>query len=92
MAFAVAVPLLGAVLVGVAIDRQMGTAPWGVLVATLVGLVLAGGLVFVLVSRYLTENPPGPVTDAAREAGRRWDREIREAEAERERRREAGED
>jgi hypothetical protein len=43
---------------------------------------------FVVIRRYIAANPQEPVSDAAREAGRRWEREI----AERERKKETGED
>lgn len=88
VAAAIAIPLLVAALAGVAIDTRLGSAPWGLLAAILAGLVVAGSGVFLLVRAYLAANPIGPTSDQARAAGRRWEGEI----AERERRREAGEE
>ena len=92
MGFQVAVvvggPLLIAAVVGQKLDERFGTAPTLGLVAILVGLALAGLGMFLVIKRYIDANPERPVSDAAREAGRRWEREI----AERERKREAGED
>lgn len=80
-------PLLVAAYVGDALDRQLGTTPWLGLVAILVGLGVAGVGMFLVIRRYIRMNPVGPTSDAAREAGRRWQGEVEE----RERRREAGE-
>ncbi|HKW77831.1 MAG TPA: AtpZ/AtpI family protein [Candidatus Limnocylindria bacterium] len=92
MGFQVAVvvggPLLIAAVVGQRLDEQYGTTPtWG-LVSILVGLAIAGLGMFLVIKRYIDANPQQPVSDAAREAGRRWEREI----AEREAKKEAGEE
>jgi len=88
VAIVVAVPLLVAALVGDALDRRLGTAPALGLALVLLGLGVAGVGVFMILRRYLALNPIAPPTEAAREAGRRWQREIEEEE----RRREAGEE
>lgn len=80
-------PLLVAAYVGDALDRQLGTTPWLGLLAIVVGLSVAGAGMFLVIRRYIRMNPVGPTSDAAREAGRRWQGEVEE----RERRREAGE-
>lgn len=85
IAAVVAVPLIVGALVGNWLDERYGTAPWALLVSILAGLGLAGGGMFAVLRRYVEENPAGAVTDAAREAGRRWEREIEEE------KREAGE-
>ena len=72
IAAAVGVPLVAASLLGTTIDERYGTAPWGLLVSILLGLGLAGGGMFVILRRYLRENPVGPASEAAREAARRW--------------------
>jgi F0F1-type ATP synthase assembly protein I len=92
MGFQVAVvvggPLLAGAVVGQKLDEMYGTAPTLGLVSILVGLVVAGLGMFFVLKRYIAANPPRPVTDAAREAGRRWEREI----AEQERKKESGEE
>jgi F0F1-type ATP synthase assembly protein I len=91
MGFQVAVvvggPLFVAAVVGQKLDERFGTAPNLGLVSILVGLAIAGLGMFWIIKRYIDANPQQPVSDAAREAGRRWDREI----TERERKKEAGE-
>lgn len=79
-------PLLVAAYVGDALDRQLGTTPWLGLLAIFVGLGVAGVGMFLVIRRYIRMNPVPPTSDAAREAGRQWQREIEE----RERRREGG--
>lgn len=81
-------PLLIAATAGDALDRRLGTVPWLGLLSILVGLAVAGTGVFFVLRRYISLNPISPTSEAAREAGRRWQREIQE----RERRREAGEE
>lgn len=92
MGFQVAVvvggPLLAAAIIGQKLDERFGTAPNLGLLSILLGLALAGLGMFLVIKRYLDANPQQPVTDAAREAGRRWEREI----AERERKKETGEE
>ena len=92
MGFQVAVvvggPLLIAVLVGQKLDEALGTAPALAFTSVFVGLALAGLGMFLVLKRYIAANPQQPVSDAAREAGRKWEREI----AEQERKKEAGEE
>jgi putative F0F1-ATPase subunit (Ca2+/Mg2+ transporter) len=80
----VAVPIALGAWLGQKLDEQVGTAPWGLLVLTFAGMALAGLGVAILIKRYLEENPVGPVTDAARKAGRRWEAEIDERDSRRE--------
>ena len=84
----VAVPIVVGAWLGQKLDDSAGTAPWGLLGLTFLGMAIAGIGVAYLVRRYLAENPIGPVSDRARRAGRNWQAEMDE----REREREAGED
>ena len=88
MGFQVAVvvggPLLIAAYLGQKLDEQFGTAPTLGLVAILVGLAVAGLGMFLIIRRYIARNPTPPTSDAAREAGRRWEREIQEQEKKKE--------
>jgi hypothetical protein len=86
--FIIAVPIAIGAWLGLQIDRAAGTSPIGLLGLIFLGMVIAGLGVWMLIRRYAEENPVPPSTERAREAGRRWEAEIRE----RERRREAGED
>lgn len=92
MGFQVAVvvggPLLAAAYIGQRLDETYGTAPSLALVSILLGLVIAGLGMFVVIKRFIALNPVPPTSDAAREAGKRWEREI----AEREKKKEAGEE
>ena len=92
MGFQVAVvvggPLLVGAIVGQKLDENFGTAPTLGLVAILIGLTVAGLGMYVVIKRYIDANPQQPVSDAAREAGRKWEREI----AEQERKKESGEE
>jgi hypothetical protein len=92
MGFQVAVvvggPLLIAAVLGQKLDERFGTAPTLGLVSILVGLAIAGFGMYVVIKRYLDANPQQPVSDAARKAGQQWERDI----AERERKKEAGEE
>jgi F0F1-type ATP synthase assembly protein I len=92
MGFQVAVvvggPLLAAAYIGQKLDEQFGTAPNLALVTILVGLAVAGLGMFLIIRRYIARNPLPPTSDAAREAGRRWEREIQE----REQKKESGEE
>lgn len=88
MGFQVAVvvggPLLIAAWVGQKLDDLYGTAPTLGLVAILVGLAVAGLGMFVIIRRYIARNPTPPTSEAAREAGRRWEREIQDQEKKKE--------
>jgi hypothetical protein len=92
MGFQVAVvvggPLLLAAYVGQKLDEAYGTTPTLGLVSILVGLAVAGLGMWFVIKRYIDANPQRPVSDAAREAGKRWEREIQDAE----KKKEAGEE
>ena len=88
VALVVGVPLLVAAVAGDALDRRFGTTPWLGLALIVLGLGVAGAGMFWVLRRYMRLNPVPPTSEAAREAGRRWLREIEE----RERKREAGEE
>jgi len=83
----VAVPIAIGAWLGLKLDEAAGTSPWGLLGLIFLGMALAGAGVWVLIKRFTEENPVRPSTERAREAGRRWDAEVRE----RERKREEGE-
>ncbi|OLC56769.1 MAG: hypothetical protein AUH85_05280 [Chloroflexi bacterium 13_1_40CM_4_68_4] len=78
--FIIAVPIAVGAWLGLQIDRAAGTSPIGLLALIFVGMVIAGVGVAVLIRRYAAENPIEPSTERAREAGRRWQAEIDEAE------------
>jgi F0F1-type ATP synthase assembly protein I len=84
----VAVPIVAGAWLGQKLDDSAGTAPWGLLGLTFLGMAIAGIGVAYLVRRYLAENPIGPVSERARRAGRSWQAELDE----RERERDEGED
>lgn len=84
----IAVPIALGAWLGLKLDEAAGTSPWGLLGLIFVGMAVAGGGVAMLIKRYSDANPIRPSSDRAREAGRRWQAEV----AERERKREAGED
>lgn len=80
VAAAVAVPLIGAAWLSQQVTQDTGVQ----LVIVLAGLVVAGLGMYVVLRRYLARNPDEPVTERAREAGRHWEAEVREAERKRE--------
>ncbi|HEY7624027.1 MAG TPA: AtpZ/AtpI family protein [Candidatus Limnocylindria bacterium] len=84
----IAVPIAIGAWLGLKLDEAAGTSPWGLLGLIFVGMAVAGAGVWMLIRRFTEENPIRPSTERAREAGRKWEAEIREREA----RREAGED
>lgn len=84
IAAAVAAPLFGAAWLSQNVTKDTGTQ----LAIVMAGLVVAGLGMYVVLRRYLAKNPDEPVTERAREAGRTWEAELREAE----RKREMGED
>jgi F0F1-type ATP synthase assembly protein I len=92
MGFQVAVvvggPLLIGAVVGQKLDERFGTTPMLLLVSILLGMAIAALGMFVVIKRYLAANPDQPVSDAAREAGRKWEREIQDQE----RKKQAGEE
>ena len=83
----IAIPISGGAWLGLKLDEATGTSPWGLLGLIFVGMVIAGFGVATLIKRFSDDNPTTESTERAREAGRRWDSEIRE----RERKRELGE-
>lgn len=84
----IAIPIALGAWLGLKLDEATGTTPWGLLGLIFAGMVIAGFGVAALIKRFSDENPTTASTERAREAGRRWDSEIRE----RERKRELGED
>ncbi len=84
----IAVPIVVGAWLGLKLDEAAGTSPIGLLGLIFVGMAIAGGGVWLLIKRFTDDNPIPPSSDRAREAGRRWEAEIRE----RERQRETGED
>ena len=78
--FIIAVPIAIGAWLGLQIDRAAGTSPIGLLVLIFVGMAIAGVGVAFMIRRYAEENPIEPSTERAREAGRRWEAEIREKE------------
>lgn len=68
----IAVPIALGAWLGLKLDEAAGTSPWGLLGLIFVGMILAGAGVWVQIKRFTAEFPQGPVTDRAREAGRRW--------------------
>lgn len=84
----IAAPIALGAWLGLKIDEALGSEPWGLLATIFAGTIAAGAGVWGLIVRFEKEDPIRPSTDRAREAGRRWDAEIRE----RERRRESGQD
>ncbi len=84
----IAIPIALGAWLGLKLDEVTGTSPWGLLGLIFVGIVVAGFGVAVLIKRFADENPTTVSSGRAREAGQRWEAEIRE----RERQRELGED
>ena len=80
VAVAVALPLFGAAW----LSQQVTQDTFGQLLVITVGLVVAGAGMYVVIRQYLAAHPEVPTTEAAREAGRRWEREIKERERKRE--------
>jgi F0F1-type ATP synthase assembly protein I len=80
----VAVPIALGAWLGQKLDERLGTAPWVLLGLTFAGMAIAGLGIALLIRRSAGAGI-GEVSEAAREAGRRWEAEIRERERERER-------
>ena len=83
----VAVPIAVGAWLGLKLDEAAGTSPWGLLGLIFLGMAIAGVGVWALIKRFTEENPIRPSNERSREAGRKWEAEIRE----RERKREEGE-
>ncbi len=80
----VAVPIALGAWLGLKLDEAIGSEPWGLLGAIFAGMFVAGAGVWGLIKKHMDANPIRPSSERAREAGRRWDAEIRERERERE--------
>ena len=76
----IAVPVALGAWLGVKLDAALGTSPWGLLGLIFVGMAAAGGGVALLIKRYADDNPITPSSARAREAGRKWQAEVDEAE------------
>ncbi len=72
VAVAVAVPLFVAAWLSQQVTQDTALQ----LVIVMAGLVVAGAGMYLVIRRYMSDHPVPPTSDAAREAGRRWDREI----------------
>ena len=84
VAAAVAVPLFAAAWLSQQVTQDTSVQ----LLIVLAGLAVAGVGMYGVIRRYLASNPVPPTTEAARDAGRKWEREIEE----RARKKEVGED
>lgn len=84
VAVAVALPLFAAAWLSQQVTRDTSVQ----LLIVLAGLAVAGAGMFAVIKRYMARHPVPPTSAAAREAGRKWEREIEE----RARMKEAGED
>ena len=80
VAAAVGVPLFGAAWLSQVFTRDTGAQ----LAIVLGALALAGLGMFLIIRRYIALYPVPPTSEAAREAGQRWEREIQEREREKE--------
>ena len=80
IAAAVAAPLFGAAWLSQKVTEDTGIQ----LAIVLGGLAVAGLGMWVVLRRYLASEADEPVTERSREAGRRWEAEVREAERQRE--------
>ncbi|MBI3521624.1 MAG: AtpZ/AtpI family protein [Chloroflexi bacterium] len=82
--FIIAIPIALGAWLGLKLDERLGTSPWGLLGLIFVGMAVAGAGVALLIKRYTEDNPVGPSTQRAREAGLAWRREVDEEERKRE--------
>ena len=80
VAAVVGVPLFGAAWLSQTATQDTGAQ----LAIVLGGLAVAGLGMGLVIRRYIAMNPVPPTSEAAREAGRRWQREIEEQEREKE--------
>jgi hypothetical protein len=84
VAAAVALPLFGAAWLSQQVTQDTA---WQ-LVVIFAGLAVAGAGMYGVIRRYMATHPVPPTSAAARDAGRRWEREIQD----RARKKEAGEE
>ncbi len=82
----IAIPVALGAWLGLRLDEAAGTSPWGLLALIFAGMGVGGYGVYLLIKRYSDANPITPSSERAREAGRRWEAEIRENEMQREQR------
>lgn len=87
----IAVPIAAGAWLGLRVDEALGTSPWGLLGLIFMGMALAGFGVATSIKRFVEDNPTGEASERAREAGRRWQAEIDEAERQAEAKKERGE-
>ena len=80
VAAAVGVPLFAAAWLSQNVTQDTGVQ----LAIVLAGLAVAGAGMFLVIRRYMAMNPVPPTSEAARDAGRAWEREIAEHERKRE--------
>lgn len=74
VAAAVGVPLFGAAWLSQNVTQDTGVQ----LAIVFAGLAAAGAGMFLVIRGYMAMNPVPPPSEAAREAGRRWEAEIEE--------------
>ncbi len=72
VAVAVGVPLFAAAWLSQQVTQDTALQ----LVVVLAGLVVAGGGMYLVIRGYMAAHPVPPTTEAARDAGRRWEREV----------------
>jgi hypothetical protein len=74
VAVAVAVPLFAAAWLSQQVTQDTALQ----LVVVAAGLVVAGAGMYLVIRRYMAAHPVPPTSEAAREAGRRWERDIQD--------------
>lgn len=74
VALVVGVPLFAAAW----LSQQVGQSTAWQLVIVMAGLAIAGAGMYLVIRRYMAAHPVPPTTQAARDAGRHWEREIEE--------------
>jgi hypothetical protein len=75
VAVAVALPLFAAAWLSQQVTQDTSVQ----LLMVLAGLAVAGAGMYAVIRRYMERHPVPPTTKAAREAGRKWEREIEES-------------
>ena len=74
VAVAVGVPLFAAAWLSQQVTQDTALQ----LVVIMAGLVVAGAGMYLVIRSYMAAHPVPPTSEAAREAGRRWEREIQD--------------